>query len=263
MASVCSRWPTSVCSRWPTSGADGLPAALKEIPLEYFSRAVDLLEQHVHPGAIGILGGSRGAEAGLLYATRDKRIGCVVSVVGSGVLTQGIDFSLGRLDEILGHPTVPWTERGQPLPYLPNELSAEFKDRIVRGETVSLRDVFTALPTDAAGLDAVSIPVERIQGAVLLISAHDDQMWASVELSQVAADRLASHGHPFPWEHVVLAGAGHSIAGPPGAVQTSTTAPGPGVVFELGGTPERNAAARREAWDRTVAFLRAHLAVRG
>lgn len=244
-------------------GADGVPPVLKDIPLEYFSRAIDLLERKgVRRGAIGLLGGSRGGEVALLVASRDHRVGAVVSVVGSGVVTQGIDYSQGRLDRILRAPANSWTDDGRPLRYLPYVVGDELAARIERGTVVDLRDAFPPVPEDPEALDAISIPVELIRGAVLLMSAGDDRMWDSPALSRVAADRLRAHHHPFPWKHVVFEGAGHAIAGPPGNPQTSTTAPGPGVTFEMGGTPERNTMARREAWERSVAFLMDHLDAR-
>lgn len=97
-----------------------------------------------------------------------------------------------------------------------------------------------------------------IPGSVLLLSAQDDRNWPSGAYSQVAADRLA--GHPHRVEHRVLPGAGHSIAGPPGAPFATTLPPGPGVTFELGGTPEINTRARAECWAATVAFLTDELA---
>lgn len=117
---------------------------------------------------------------------------------------------------------------------------------------------FPLVPTDPDERMAVSIPVERINGPVLLISADDDASWPSRAYSEVAADRLAAAGHPHRWEHRVLA-AGHLIAGPPGSPITSTRSPGPGITFEMGGTPAATTAARLEAWSATVAFLRSAL----
>jgi hypothetical protein len=237
-------------------GAPGIPSALVGIPLEYFTRALDLLEERgFAPGSIGLLGGSRGGEAALLVGSRDERVGSVVSVVGSGVVTQGIDYGAGRLDAILGTSGPAWTVDGEPLPFLPYEVTPGLVGTIERGEAVALRDGFAALPTDSDALAAVSIPVERIRGGVLLVAAGDDQMWDSPAYSQVAADRLARAEHPYPWANVVLDHVGHMIAGPPGGASTSH-GPGPGVTFRYGGDPIITARVRGETWDRTTGFLR-------
>jgi dienelactone hydrolase len=245
-------------------GMPGLPPGLVDIPLEYFVRGLDLLAAEPGTGArFGILGGSRGGEAALLTAAHDERVGAVVSVVGSGLVTQGIDYRRGALLEILGHPTVSWTWRGEPLPYLPNVIPDELRDLIAHSRPVPLRLAFPPVPEDPAVLERVSIPVERIRGAVLLISAGEDGMWPGVAYGQVAADRLARSRHPFTFGHRVFGEAGHAIAGPPppgpAAGDGGTTSPGPGVTFEMGGTVAATRAARAGAWQATVGFLGEHL----
>ena len=235
-------------------GAPGLPPGLVDIPLEYFSRGIDLLaDQPGTGGRIGVLGGSRGGEAALLIAAHDSRVSAVVSVVGSGLRTQGIDFRHGSLLDILDTPTNSWTLQGRPLPYLPYAVSDDLRALVEQRQPVPLASAFAPPPTDPAELDRVSIPVERIGGPVLLLSAEDDRNWPSAAYSQVAADRLA--GHPHRVEHHILPGAGHSIAGPPGAPFTSTLSPGPGVTFEMGGTAATNTRAQADCWAATTLFL--------
>lgn len=71
-------------------------------------------------------------------------------------------------------------------------------------------------------------------------------------------DRLTAAGHRYPFEHRVF-DAGHQIAGPPRNTMMSTTSPGPGVMFEHGGTPAANAAARAQAWQATIEFFAENL----
>lgn len=240
-------------------GMPGLPGGLVDIPIEYFSRGLDLLRAQPRAGdRLGVTGGSRGGEAALLLGAHDQRIGAVVSVVGSGVMTPGIDFSRGRLLDILTDAPASWTLAGERLPYLQHVIPAEMRERVESQVPVRLASAFPPPPDDLDRLDAVSIRVERTNGAVLLISASDDGGWPSQAYSQVAADRLTGARHPYAHEHRVL-DAGHPIAGPPGAPMTGTTSPGPGVTFEMGGTPASNTAARAEAWRLTVDFFGAHL----
>jgi dienelactone hydrolase len=239
-------------------GAPGVPPVLKSIPLEYFSRAIDFLAAR-GLARIGLLGGSRGGEAALLVASRDNRVGAAVSVVGSGVVTQGIDFSLGPVDRVMGTPTPAWTIDGAPLPALENRVTPEFAATVAAHGTVALGTQYAPLPTDPAQLSRISIPIERCHAAVLLIAAEFDAMWDSPAYHGVAAERLTAAAHPYHWEHIVIPKAGHAIAGPPGAPITSSTAPGPGVTLEMGGDPSATAAARAQAWERTVTFFREHL----
>lgn len=237
-------------------GTPGVPPVLVDVPLEYVTRAIDLLEaEGFAAGSIGLLGGSRGGEAALLVGSRDRRVGSVVSVAGSGVVTQGIDYRAGRLDAILRTSGPAWTADGEPLPFLPYEVTAELVETVERGEPVALRDGFAALPTDADALDRVSMPVERVRGGVLLVAGGDDQMWDSAAYHRVAADRLRRADHPYPWADVMIDHVGHMITGPPGGASTSL-GPGPGVTFRYGGDPIITARVRGETWERTTGFLR-------
>ena len=242
-------------------GLPGLPPGLIDIPLEYFFRGLDVLAQQPRAGErFGITGGSRGGEAALLVAAHDERIAAAVSVVGSGIVTEGIDFRRGGLLDILGEPpTNSWTLDDAVVPYLRYDLSGELHESVLRGRTVRLAGAFAPPPTDPASLDHVSIPIERSSGAVLLLSADDDGGWPSTAYSEVAAARLRAHDRPV--EHRVFEGVGHSIAGPPGTTSTSTTSPGPGVTFEMGGTPAANTSARAQAWQAMVEFFEEHLIV--
>jgi dienelactone hydrolase len=111
--------------------------------------------------------------------------------------------------------------------------------------------------TPGLALDVVAdatIPVERINGPVLLLTAELDGSGGPA-LHQFAADRLAAHGRPY--EHVVYPGAGHLIAAPPYAPTTVSVLPIAGVTFDYGGDPASTARAREDAWRRTLAFLAA------
>ncbi|GAB2819124.1 acyl-CoA thioester hydrolase/BAAT C-terminal domain-containing protein [Lentzea nigeriaca] len=234
-------------------GMKGLPEHLVDIPLEYFGTAIDHLAERC--GEIGIVGGSRGGELALLVGSMYPQVRAVVSVVGSGVVTQGIGPGANLLQK-LSYEAASWTYKGQPLPYLPYYVSGELRSKIVNDEPVPLRlafDTSDGIPEDT------EIRVENIVGGVLLISSGHDDGWPSTELSEVAMRRLKDHEHPFPYEHVVYPEAGHLIAGPPYRPATDVTYPGPGVTFSGGGVPHATAHAQANAWKRTVEFLQEQL----
>ncbi|MCX2949883.1 acyl-CoA thioesterase/bile acid-CoA:amino acid N-acyltransferase family protein [Lentzea sp. NEAU-D7] len=234
-------------------GVDGLPEHLEDVPLEYFGKAIEHLSERA--GEIGVVGGSRGGELALLVGSKFSQVSAVVSVVGSGVVTQAIGPGANLLQK-LQHEAASWTWKGEPLPYLPYYVGDELRAKIVNGEPVPLRlafDTSDGIPEDT------EIPVENIAGGVLLISSGQDDGWPSAELSDVAMRRLKDHEHPFPYEHVVYPEAGHLIAGPPHRPATDVTYPGPGVTFSGGGVPQATARARANAWKRTVEFLREQL----
>lgn len=122
----------------------------------------------------------------------------------------------------------------------------ELASQVASGEPVELGLAFLEGLADAEAVAAAAIPVERIQGPVLLVSAGQDKGWPSRALSEIAVDRLRRAGHPYPVEHLVYEA-------------TELASQGPGVLLASGGTPEANASARADAWLRTRQFLSQHL----
>lgn len=231
-------------------GMPGLPAIAQDIPLEYFEPALQLLGRPV------VIGGSKGGEAALLIGATFPQVCGVISIVGSGLITQGIsqDVLTGSFLEIMSTPVPNWTRHGRPLPYVPNIVTPELRARVATGDPISLRMTFDPAAAGTELLAAATIPVERINGPVLLISGEDDQGYGPAA-HKVAADRLTATGHRFPWQHVIHPGAGHFIVVPPYAPVTRTTSPGPGVTFEHGGTSAANAAGRSATWRQVLHFL--------
>jgi dienelactone hydrolase len=232
-------------------GAATLPPGLVDIPLEYFFAAVDKIASFA-TGKIAIVGGSRGGEAALLVGAHDDRVGAVVSVAGGGLVTQGIDYTKGTLLDILGTPAASWTLRRKPLDYLPYEIRDELREQVANGEPVRLRLAFPDVPPDAS---AYRIPVERIGGPVLMLCGEDDQNWPTVAYSQAAAAGADNV------ELRIYEGAGHPLNGPPGQPYTDTLSDGPGVRFEMGGSPEVNTKARAAAWAATLEFLHENIGI--
>ncbi|HEY3869168.1 MAG TPA: acyl-CoA thioester hydrolase/BAAT C-terminal domain-containing protein [Actinocrinis sp.] len=244
-------------------GLAGLPPTLQDIPLEYFGAGLDYLADHgrVRSDRLAITGGSKGGEAALLAATVYPQVRAAISVVGGGLVTMGISQSIasGSFLEIMKTPVANWTYQGRALPYLPNVVTPELEALVAAGEPVELRMAFDPMTELAEQRPETVIPVERIRGAVLLISADEDRSGA-LAFHDIPAKRLAASGHPYPWKHVVYEGAGHGIAAPPYAPTTQSLWPGPGVVFRTGGTPAATARGRAGAWREVREFLTQALA---
>jgi dienelactone hydrolase len=94
-------------------GMPGLPATAQDIPLEYFGHALAYIQRHprVRADRLAVMGGSKGGEAALLVAATFPQVRAAISVVGSGLVTQGIsqDVLTGSLLEILSTPVANWT----------------------------------------------------------------------------------------------------------------------------------------------------------
>jgi uncharacterized protein len=214
-------------------GCPGTPPHLVSVPLETFDRALAWLEAQpgIDPRRIGIVGGSKGAEAALLVAARHPELRVVVVGMPSSVAWPAISTS--------STPTPSWTYRGAPVAFLPYAFASYAKRGIF-----GLYD--DALPTEPQHPDAV-IPVERISAPLLMVCGEADTLWPSCRMTDEVAARRVAHGKPPP---LILRypDAGHGVFGPPPPKANPALA-------SLGGTAEGNAAARADSWPKVLEFL--------
>ncbi len=237
--------------------AEHLPQDLIEIPLEYFETAIRWLQRHpsVNGDRLAVMGASRGGELALLLGATFPDIKAVVGYVPSGLVHGGLAAG-GQTNE----PRAAWTHHGKPIPFVSRPGGRPAMDAAPANEPLALTPMFLRMLEDRAAVDAATIPVERINGSVLLISGQDDAMWPSPVLSEIAIQRLAQHKHPHPYRHLTYPGAGHLII-PPGLPATFTASMHAlaGRLLAFGGTPKDNAAACMDAWRNVLAFLRESL----
>ena len=215
---------------------DGLPPALIEVPIETFDKALLWLERRpeVDTGHLGLIGISKGAEAALIEASRRSEITAVVAGVPSNVVWQGVDQS--DWSKVKSS----WSSGGRPLAFVPYAPTTEFK---------GIRDLYDrSMRGEGAEGDAV-IPVERINGDILLISAGQDGLWDSTEMSRRIVARLGAKRFTHRVEHLDYPTAGHGVVGGPVTLEQAQQ------LTQVGGTPEGNYAARQEVWTKVLAFF--------
>jgi dienelactone hydrolase len=216
-------------------GAPGQPAALANVPVETFSRGLAWLRARpeVEPDKIGLVGSSKGAEAALLFASRDPEVKAVVVGMPSSVVWPGITYT--------ADPQPSWTSGGQTVGFLPYAVEKPFS--IYNAYNKGL----AALPQhpDAA------IEVEHINGPILLICGKADTLWPSCPMSEQIVARLKSRGFKYDVKLLAYDDAGHGLFGPP--VPPSNPAYPP--LGSLGGSPAGNNTARQDDWPKSVAFL--------
>lgn len=221
-------------------GEPDLPTRLDLVPIEPVGLGLAWLRARADgTEPIAVVGVSKGAELALLVASRDDRIKAVAVGAPTNVVWQGIDQS--------GAPTgSSWTAAGEAVPYVPYDLSTSF-----RGIYSLYVDSLNKAEPQA------EIPVERIAGPLLMVSASDDGLWPAADMAARIQTRLTANAFAHPVESLVYEGAGHGVFGPP----IATVSPQMQSMFAfLGGTPEGLIAARTEGWPRVVAFLKDALA---
>ena len=230
-------------------GLDGLPPDLVEIPIAYFSSAMEWLslQPGVRPGALGVVGRSRGAELALLLGARFSAIRSVVAYCPSSIVWNGLRGD-GPVDASA------WRESNRPAPFL-SLMAPEFSDlrsRVLRTTPVALTPLFEAALDGPVPPETI-IPVERTNGPILLISGDDDRMWPSARMGDQIMERLEAHGHPFRSRHCRYPRAGHLMRSPGASTSVLQN------TFAFGGCGPAQAAANRAAWAETLTFLGASL----
>jgi hypothetical protein len=120
---------------------------------------------------------------------------------------------------------------------------------------VALLDLYRTGLEDEAKVRQAVIPVEKINGAGLLISCKDDQMWPSAFMADRVIERLKEHKHPHPYEHLCYEGAGHGIVHMYMPLQPTIVAGR----FALGGTIQANAKALADSRPKVLRFLSENL----
>lgn len=178
-------------------GGPRTPAQLDRISVDAVHAAIveAARDPRVDGRCIAVVGGSRGAELALLLASHYPGIGAVVALVpGSAVFPSLTDAMV----------TPGFSLDGRPLPFVPMPWSAT--PELLAGD---LRGAFEEMMADAPAMKAAAIPVERIAGPVLFVSATRDEVWPSREMADAMMARLHAHGFAHVAEHWPVEG-GHA-----------------------------------------------------
>jgi dienelactone hydrolase len=193
----------------------GLPRRLRDIPLEYFAKALTWLRSRpeVDPARMFTLGISRGSEAALLLGVHFPK------------LVYGVIAAVPNNRALCPRPTScrpPWTLEGQPIPFT--------------------RQFNNPNPTDNP---RAVIPVERIQGPIYLACAGADRVWDSCPFARAIVRRLRANGVGYPRKLVAAPRAGHRLG---------KLVPNEPLASAVLSSPA-DERARAAAWPRLMAFL--------
>jgi len=239
-----------------------LPKYMVDIPLEYFEAAINYLQSRkdIDSERLAIGGPSRCGELALLLGSLFSQYKVVIATVPSGIVWGGFGY-----DPAEGNRPA-WLYKGEAIPYMDNEFDPEtyntyYAEYVERDEAIPGTPALLAeMQRSAAFLKKAEIPVENINGAVLMISGEDDQMWPSTKLADISMKRLKEHGFNKPYDHLSYPGAGHLIVLPysPTTV-TSIKHPVDGGFYAFGGKPEATYRACVDSWHKKLDYLKKYL----
>lgn len=238
-------------------GAPGLPDYLSNIPLEYFERALHWLKDSAKPADdfIAVSGHSRGGELALLLGSLYPHlVSAVIAYVPSSVV-HGV-LNAGKPGEGRFQPA--WTQNGKPLAHVWQDNAAQDWSAIdALPQPRRQAQAFVRAHEDAAAVARARIPVEKIAGPVLLLSAGDDGYWPSSAYAREVAQSLKSAGHAHTVEHLDYPHAGHALHIPyTPTTEISRAHAVSGIVLTGGGSAEANVQAHVDSWSGVQQFLR-------
>jgi len=179
----------------------GLPTVLEDIPLEYFEKAFEWLakQPEVIPDGLALVGGSKGAEVSLILGGMNPKIRAVAALSPTSVAWQGIPKSGTKMSP--GTAKSSWTYQGKELPYVPYSLTTWSLGTVLFGGM--LKEHIQQFQ-NSAKVEEATIPVEKVQGAILLVSAKKDKMWPSTMMSEQIMKRLKEKEFAYPYNHVAF-----------------------------------------------------------
>jgi uncharacterized protein len=216
----------------------GQPQRFELVPLETFYKGLEWLAKRndVDPSRIAIVGASKGAEAALLVAARRPDVRSVVAAMPSHIVWNGFDWSLSPV------ATSSWSEAGKAVPYLP-----------ITGSSWN-GDVYSGALAQASQHPEAVIPVERINGPILLICGEADSLWPSCLMARNVQSRLEANGKSSA-SLLAYRDAGHLVFGMPVPPRSALRKS----LDMLGGTVDGNAIAREDSWPKMLRFLQINL----
>lgn len=178
-------------------GMAGTPEHLDRISIDAIHD--EILRAARQPGVdgrcIAMIGGSRGGELSLLLASRYADIDAVVALVPGNAVFPSLTDAM---------TTPGFSHGGRSLPFVPVPWRA--MPSLIAGES---RRVYETMLEDTDAVRDAAIPVERITGPILFVSATEDELWPSREMSDAMMRRLREHRVPHHSEHLVVQG-GHA-----------------------------------------------------
>ncbi|WNJ19872.1 acyl-CoA thioester hydrolase/BAAT C-terminal domain-containing protein [Pontibacter sp. G13] len=231
---------------------DELPSLPEEIPLEYFQDAVHWLKQQpeVNPDQIVVMGASRNAELALVIASYLPE-----SIHGAiAFCPSSVSWSNTVLPYNSDAVKPSWTLDNEPIPFIP-------MDKYQGGESDTLETLsyWTEALQDSQAVNFAAIPVENIQGPILLFSGLDDQVWPSFMMSEMIEERLNAHNFGFSIDNIQYLQAGHLISGNPNHLMHtrygSMQIGGKTYAHPFGGTAEGDQGAQQDAHHRVMGYF--------
>lgn len=175
-------------------GGRHTPSTLDRISLDAIHDSIQSIAQHplIDAQKIALIGGSKGAELILNLASIYSDYSAVAAIVPAHVSMPALTYWAN---------TSSWMHQGQPLPYAQAPMST-----IIPAIQGDLLGAFNIILADSSNVKKALIPLEKINGSILLLSAENDEQWPSTYMSNQIGKRLKANQFAFHFEHIAIQG---------------------------------------------------------
>jgi hypothetical protein len=194
---------------------------------------------------------SRGAELALLLGATYPEVKAVVALAPSHVVWEGAvrDPSKKGIAALRADLSA-WTLDGRPLAFVPKTIGPALAAKIEAGERFAAAEMMSLDGVDPDRLSRATIPVEKINGPVFLVSSRADRMWPAAAMADEVERRLRAAHFAHRIERLDYVDAAHTVPDSwmPNAYGGT-----------LGGTATGNARAFADYWPKLRDFLRGSL----
>jgi dienelactone hydrolase len=175
-------------------GMEGIPKQLDRIALDGVHNAVMNAAKNakVNNKCIAIIGSSKGAELALALSSYYADYNAVVAMVPGNAI-------FASLTDAMVTPS--FSINDVSLPFVPVPWSAS--PALLSGD---LRGAFTKMLEDKEAVNKARIKTEKINGSILFLSATNDEMWPSTEMSEAMMQDLDANKFPHVYKHIAIEG---------------------------------------------------------
>ena len=175
-------------------GGEGQKKNIRAIPLEQFQAATDEMKKRGYK-RIGIYGNSKGGGMALLAASVVPDISLVIAASAFGHIMQGT----GKPGDDPCMAMVSW--RGEDFPYVKKgKLFSDFLKRCMKEKNIRLLYFFDEW--DKKGTEENEIPVEKINGDILLLTSTHDEYVPAKRDAELLCKRLKRENFSHNYRHI-------------------------------------------------------------
>jgi dienelactone hydrolase len=229
-------------------GLPGLDKDLVRIPLEIIENAMRYVQSRPdgNPENTGISGISRGGELTLLAASVFPQLHAAAALTPSSILWESEDIF---------NKAPSFTYKGRDFPWVMCDFSPLYNE--IRGrKPFACASVYAEAMKKTEECEKAMIPVERINGPVLMVSGKADHVWPAYELCLLAEERLKAHNFSHPYKHVWSEDLGHGVFSAGYLPTNNAYIPSPVLTLIRGGKPKENAYGQERTRKELIEFFR-------